>query len=172
MNIERLVIIRADGFVSINGRGLVVDLSDLPTELHAVQWYGTAGHIERNGAANEPITSLGDFVTCIERWQARADELDAPPPPPTTEQIVEGFKAAIQQQLDASAQAKGYDSIVSACSYAGYANDFQAEAVAFGVWRASVWTYGYAELDKVIAGTRPLPTIAEILAELPALVLP
>ena len=32
--------------------------------------------------------------------------------------------------------------------------------------------YGYAELDKVIAGTRPVPTIAEILAELPSLVLP
>ena len=49
---------------------------------------------------------------------------------------------------------------------------FQAEAVAFGQWRANVWAYGYAELDKVIAGTRPVPTIAEIIAELPALVLP
>ena len=70
------------------------------------------------------------------------------------------------------ARAKGYDDNVSACSYAGYENVFQAEAIAFGQWLANVWAYGYAELDKMIAGTRPVPTIAEILAELPALVLP
>ena len=68
--------------------------------------------------------------------------------------------------------ANGYDDIVSACSYAGYPNVFQEEAITFGQWRANVWAYGYAELDKVIAGTRPVPTIPEILAELPALVLP
>lgn len=92
--------------------------------------------------------------------------------PPTTEQIIEGFKSEIQATLDDAARAKGYDDIVSACSYAGYPNVFQAEAIAFGQWRANVWAYGYGELDKVIAGTRPVPTIAEILAELPALVLP
>lgn len=97
---------------------------------------------------------------------------DTTPPTPTTEQIIEGFKSAIQASLDEAARAKNYDDIVSACSYAGYPNVFQAEAIAFGQWRANVWAYGYAELDKVIAGTRPVPTIAEILAELPALVLP
>ena len=93
-------------------------------------------------------------------------------PAKTPAQIIEGFKAAIQSTLDEAARANGYDDIVSACSYAGYENVFQAEAVAFGQWRANVWAYGYAELDKVIAGTRPVPTIPEILAELPALVLP
>lgn len=92
-------------------------------------------------------------------------------PAKTPAQIIEGFKAAIQSTLDEAARAKGYDDIVSACSYAGYENVFQAEAIAFGVWRANVWAYGYQELDKVIAGTRPVPTIAEIIAELPALVL-
>ena len=92
-------------------------------------------------------------------------------PAKTPAQIIEGFKAAIQKTLDDAAKIKGYDNIVSACSYAGYPNVFQAEAVAFGQWRANVWAYGYAELDKVIAGTRPVPTIAEIITELPALVL-
>lgn len=172
MNIERLIIIREDGFVAINGRGLTIDLSDMPADLHAVQWYGAEGHVERIGSANEAITGIGDFITWIERWQTRAAELDAPTPAPTTEQIIEGFKAAIQSALDEAARAKGYDDIVSACSYAGYENVFQAEAIAFGQWRANVWAYGYAELDKVMAGTRPVPTIPEILAELPALVLP
>lgn len=172
MNIERLIIIREDGFVSINGRGLTIDLSDMPADLHAVQWYGTEGHVERIGSANEAITGIGEYITWILRWQALADELDAPPPAPTTEQIIEGFKSKIQNTLDEAARAKGYDDIISACSYAGYPNVFQAEAIAFGQWRANVWAYGYAELDKVMAGTRPVPTVAEILAELPSLVLP
>jgi hypothetical protein len=78
MNITRLVIIREDGFMSINDRGLVIDLSDMPADLHAVQWSGGTGHIERAGLMNQPIESLGDFVTWIERWIARAAELDAP----------------------------------------------------------------------------------------------
>lgn len=90
----------------------------------------------------------------------------------TPDQIIQAFKDAIQSTLDEAARAKGYDDIVSACSYAGYPNVFQSEAIAFGQWRANVWAYGYAELDKVIAGTRPVPTIPEILAELPPLVLP
>ena len=78
MNIQRLVIIREDGHMSINGRGLQLDLSDMPVDLHAVQWYGDSGHIERTGLMNQPISDLGDFVTWIERWQARAADLDAP----------------------------------------------------------------------------------------------
>ena len=31
------------------------------------------------GQMNQPINTLGDFITWIERWQARAAELDAPP---------------------------------------------------------------------------------------------
>ncbi len=93
-------------------------------------------------------------------------------PVETQEQIIEVFKAAIQNTLDEAARANGYDDIVSACSYAGYPNVFQEEAITFGQWRANVWAYGYGELDKVIAGTRPVPTIPEILSELPALVLP
>lgn len=85
--------------------------------------------------------------------------------------LCSAFKDAIQATLDDAARAKNYDDIVSACSYAGYPNAFQSEAIAFGQWRANVWAYGYSELDKVIAGTRPVPTIAEIITELPALVL-
>lgn len=96
----------------------------------------------------------------------------SPTNPPTHAEVIQSFKDAIQMTLDDAARAKGYDDIVSACSYAGYENVFQAEAIAFGVWRANVWAYGYQELAKVTAGTRPVPTVPEIIAELPALVLP
>ena len=97
-----------------------------------------------------------------------------PPVPhvPTQDELVKAFKDAIQARLDGAAEAKGYDNIVSACSYAGYENLFQAEAVAFGKWRASVWAYGYAELDQVLRGKRSMPTVEQIVSELPVLVLP
>ena len=120
----------------------------------------------------DDVAELGGDIVEYEDLIALVESNIKPVEPQTTEQIVEGFKSAIQNTLDEAARAKGYDDIISACSYAGYPNVFQAEAIAFGQWRATVWAYGYGELDKVIAGTRPVPTIAEILAELPSLVLP
>lgn len=87
----------------------------------------------------------------------------------TQEQIVQSFKSRIQALLDEKAQAKGYDSIVSACSYAGYANPFRVEGEAFGVWRANVWAYGYEQLALIEAGSRETPTVEEFLAELPTM---
>lgn len=82
------------------------------------------------------------------------------------------FTNTIQQMLDAKAQEKGYDNIVSACSYAGYDNPFRAEGEAYGVWRASCWQVGYALLAEVQTGTKPMPTVEEVLALMPTLVLP
>ncbi len=48
---------------------------------------------------------------------AEAEEL-MQPPPPTPEEQQAAFTAAIQQRLDAFAQTRGYDSILSAASYA------------------------------------------------------
>ena len=92
------------------------------------------------------------------------------------EQIIQVMRSkmmnAVQGKLESAAQAKGYDGIISACSYAGYENPFQAEAIAFGKWRADVWTYCYGQLDKVLTGKRPMPTEEQIVSELPVLVLP
>ena len=168
----RVTMIRDDNMVIIDGRVLSVNLSDMPSDVHAVQWFGESGHVEKQGQPNEAIASVSGYQTWISRFNDAAYEIDNPPTyVPTQEEIIQSFKDAIQNTLDDEAKIKGYDNIVSACSYAGYPNVFQAEAVAFGQWRANVWAYGYAELDKVIAGTRPVPTIAEIIAELPALVL-
>jgi len=75
---------------------------------------------------------------------------------------------AVQDHLDATARSRRYDSIVSACSYAGAANRFQAESVAFIQWRAAVWDHCYQVLADVQAGTRAVPTADELIAELPA----
>ena len=79
---------------------------------------------------------------------------------------------AVQNMLDNAAKAKGYDSILSACSYAAYPNPFQAEGQEFVAWRGAVWAKCYEILGEVEAGTRPVPTVSELLAELAATATP
>lgn len=104
--------------------------------------------------------------------QAEADVLRNPPL--TAEQQAAACVAAIQTELDVQAQAKGYDNIVSACSYAAQASGapFQAEGAAFLAWRSAVWQQAYAKQALVKAGTATMPTPAEAVAAMPALVLP
>ena len=97
-------------------------------------------------------------------------ELDAPPSPQpvlTFEQTVSLFEKAVQAELDADAQAKGYDNISNACEYAAAPNPFQNESIAYITRRGNVWAYCYQELAKVQAGTRAMPTIEQIISELP-----
>ena len=90
----------------------------------------------------------------------------------TAQELKALFISSIQNLLDSKAKEKNYDSILSACSYAGYDNPFRAEGEAYGVWRADCWQVGYQILAEVEAGTRPMLTIEEVLAEMPLLVLP
>lgn len=84
------------------------------------------------------------------------------------EELTALFKEKTQELLDAKAREKGYDDILSACSYAGYDNDFRAEGEAFGIWRAKVWKYGYGLLNAIAEGKHKMPkSFDEILTEMP-----
>jgi hypothetical protein len=64
----RLTIIRDMGLVHVDGRGHdELDLSSVPAEVHAVQWYGSSGEIEyvSNDVPNEAITSLPSWAESI-----------------------------------------------------------------------------------------------------------
>ncbi len=87
--------------------------------------------------------------------------------PKSLETVIAEFEAGIQAHLDVSAQEQGYDSISTACSYAGAPNPFEAESKTFVAWRGNVWAYCYGEMQKVIAGSRPIPTLSAIISELP-----
>ncbi|WP_103618931.1 hypothetical protein [Campylobacter concisus] len=88
----------------------------------------------------------------------------------TLDELTLLFKEKTQELLDAKAREKGYDDILSACSYAGYDNDFRAEGEAFGIWRAKVWKYGYGLLNAIAEGKHKMPkSFDEILAEMPTL---
>ena len=77
------------------------------------------------------------------------------------------FNNAIQTHLDSKAKEFRYDNMMSARSYAGYENPFQAEAQKLAVWASSCWVKaGEIEAD-VQSGNRDMPTIDEVLSELP-----
>lgn len=82
----------------------------------------------------------------------------------------ERYTFAVQNILDSAAKSKGYDSILSACTYADDATvpRFQAEGQAFRTWRSQCWDYCYQQLGAYQAGTIAQPTVAEILVGLPA----
>lgn len=100
---------------------------------------------------------------------------DPPPPPaPTAEQIRAALTDAVYAHMNAAAQARGYDDIKAAVTYAEEPAVplFQAEGRALRAWRSLVWAHCYQVLADVQAGTRAIPTAAQLIAELPALDLP
>lgn len=88
------------------------------------------------------------------------------------EKKMDKIKNAVQTHLDKKAKSMGYDDIDTIAKYIGYDNPFRVECELLGSWCASVWAYCYQALGDVTGGTRTEPTIEELIAELPLLVLP
>lgn len=83
------------------------------------------------------------------------------------------FESAIQEHVDAAPMEKLFRDGVTMASYVASTNpQWAAEAQAFVAWRDAVWAYAFAELDKVLLGQRPQPTIPDFIAELPPIVWP
>lgn len=96
-----------------------------------------------------------------------------PPPPPSAAQLMAAGAAVVQRHLDGVARERRYDSIQTAVSYRDDPNpQFAAEGQAAFAWRSAVWTAALAILAEVEAGERPLPTDADLIAALPAMVWP
>lgn len=89
-----------------------------------------------------------------------------PPEPPT----VAEYQAAIEAYVDATAVARQYRDAISLASYANSTvPGWATEAGIFVAWRDAVWQYAYGQLELVQAGSRDVPTVAEFIAELPAI---
>ena len=95
------------------------------------------------------------------------------PEPPTPEEQLEAFTAAIQAHLDAFARTRNYDGIMSAATYAtSTVPKFRTEGQYAVEARDLTWAKGYEIMDAVLSGARPMPTLDEVIAELPALAWP
>jgi hypothetical protein len=74
----------------------------------------------------------------------------------TQAETVSNITSAIQQSLDVGAKAWGYDSIVSAASYASSTNaQYAVDAKALIGWRDAVWAWAIPQFATVVAGTDP-----------------
>lgn len=81
---------------------------------------------------------------------------------------------AVQSWMDDEAKTRGYDGILSLCSYATDPNArFSAEGQAGVDWRGAVWAECYQILADVDAGVRPAPeSIDALISELPVMTWP
>jgi hypothetical protein len=93
------------------------------------------------------------------------------PPAKSAEQLQSEVTTATQARLDAFAQTRNYDGILSACTYATSAvPQFQTEGAYCLAARDATWATLYQILAEVQGGTRAMPSgFADIEAELPAL---
>jgi len=96
------------------------------------------------------------------------------PAPPTPQEVQARFVASIQARLDAFAQTRAYDGILSACTYVtSSVPRFAADAAYCVAARDGTWSVAYAILADVQAGVRPVPqSMEDIEAELPVLAWP
>lgn len=102
-------------------------------------------------------------------WMHIAGELLPPAPPPPAQS---DYRAAVQAHIDATAAVRGYDSGQTCATYVSDPlPQWAAEAAAFVVWRSAVWQQVLATLAAV-AGGDPAPTIADLIAGLPAMMWP
>lgn len=80
------------------------------------------------------------------------------------------YTAAIQAMLDDKAKERGYDNILSACTYAtSTVPKFQAEGQACVNWRDAVWSGAYLLAASVENGNMQPPAIPALLSMLPTM---
>lgn len=94
-----------------------------------------------------------------------------PPYVPTEEELQQQFEDGIEAYMDSVVQTRNYKNIHTAASYVNSTNEkFAREGAACNKWRDDVWDKCYAILAEVKAGKRAIPTLEEVIAELPVLV--
>ena len=105
-------------------------------------------------------------------------------PPLTQEQQMSKIISTIQQEMDTTAQVRGYYDIKSACAYVSNVlftgtdptsllqEKFRVEGNALQTWMSLTWATAYTYLATVKAGTNPMPTPAEAVALMPTFTWP
>lgn len=90
----------------------------------------------------------------------------------TQDRLLAKYQAAHDAHLQAAAALRSYDSIHTAALRAGYPGPWQAEGVAYAQWMDACNAAGYQILAEVMAGERPMMSVADYINMLPVLVLP
>ena len=109
----RLIIIPSDKAIGIDGEffsKIGEDLSWIPSNIHAIQWYDTWGEVEYNdGSPNEKIEELGIFSQASETFENEKVRLE-------NERLAE--EAALGETRDYWSELRSIrDSILSQCDW-------------------------------------------------------
>ena len=108
-----------------------------------------------------------------EKWQTEHPAPMPEPYVPTPEEQQAAFTAAIQAHLDGFARTRNYDGILSAATYAtSSVPKFRSEGQYAVEARDATWAKAYEILGAVMTEQRPMPTLEEVIAELPELAWP
>ena len=91
---------------------------------------------------------------------------------PTEEEIQKLLTDGVQAYMDSKVQERNYDNVHTCVGTYLYSpiEKFRLEAEAVRDWVSYVWAKCYSILDEVKAGKRAIPTLEEVIAELPVLV--
>lgn len=120
------------------------------------------------------VAQWGGDIVDYEALIALVESMPTVQPIKTATQIQAEIVVETQARLDAFAQERGYDGILSACTYAAssvpkFATDGQAAQVA----RDATWAALYTLMGAVMAGAQPMPAgFADVAPILPTLVWP
>ena len=140
-------------------------------------FYSPAIH---NSIPSDAIEISHDVYLALLDGRARGQEIAVdengklkllPLPDESQQQLIEMFSRSVQNKLDITASQWGYDSISNAVTYAEEpaVPRFQAEGQAFRAWRSACWEYCYRQLNLVISEQREMPSVEQLISELPAL---
>lgn len=111
----KITIIPKDGFVSVDGKGLIgIDMSGAPENIHAVQFDSPYGHTEYNdGTPNSIIASISPFQFLVDRYNvALAEQIERETNPYYGMSLEEAKQAKCNKvdNLAETAKRKVYDS--------------------------------------------------------------
>ncbi len=102
-----------------------------------------------------------------------AHDLQKPSPEEARAAMQQAFTAAIQERLDAFAQTRMWDDAAScALRVSSPVPQYALEARYMLDSMDYAWSIGTNILNAVLAGERPMPTLEEVMAELPELAWP
>ena len=81
--------------------------------------------------------------------------------------LAKAMEQGIESHINEIVKAKGYNSQDSIAKYLVSGNPFYTECTAISLWIGSVWVYSHQVQADVMDGIRTMPTLEELIAELP-----
>lgn len=93
-------------------------------------------------------------------------------PEKTQAEIIAEYESALDRHLDSVARVHRFKDRHSLALRAGYTSPYQPLGTAFANWMDGCNYQAYQRLQRVIAGTEPMPTIEEFINDLPEFIAP